>query len=78
MKKQVVISIVTYNSRHIFDVLDSLKKELANKPNYRVVIFDNHSDSDFQSKLKKYEDSATIHFNDENKGFGSACQQPLA
>lgn len=70
MKKQVVISIVTYNSRHIFEVLDSLKKELANKPNYRVVIFDNHSDSDFQSKLKKYEDSATIHFNDENKGFG--------
>ncbi len=66
----MVISIVTYNSKHIFDVLDNLKKEIGNEPNIRVAVFDNNSSNEFKNKLKQYSDFANITFYHENNGFG--------
>ncbi|NHM29988.1 glycosyltransferase family 2 protein [Neobacillus terrae] len=66
----VAISIVTYNSKHIFDVLDNLKKQFAGLPNFRFVIFDNNSNEDYKKHLKEYEDFADITFYPENNGFG--------
>ncbi|PLR83139.1 glycosyl transferase family 2 [Bacillus canaveralius] len=64
------ISIVTYNSKHIFDVLDNLKKEFAEDERFRFVIFDNNSNEDYIKHLKEYEDFADINFYHENNGFG--------
>jgi GT2 family glycosyltransferase len=66
----MVISIVTYNSKHIFDVLNNLKKEIGNEPNIRVAVFDNNSSNEFKNKLKQYSDFANITFYHENNGFG--------
>ncbi|AWI13839.1 hypothetical protein B4065_2944 [Caldibacillus thermoamylovorans] len=66
----MVISIVTYNSKHIFDVLDNLKKEIGNEPNIRVAVFDNNSSNEFRNQLKQYSDFANITFYHENNGFG--------
>ena len=67
---KVAISIVTYNSKHIFDVLDNLKKEFGQDKNFRFVIFDNHSNEDYQQQLREYMDFAEITFYHENNGFG--------
>ncbi len=67
---KVAISIVTYNSKHIFDVLDNLKKEFGHDRNFRFVIFDNNSNEDYKNQLKKYQDFAEITFYPENNGFG--------
>jgi GT2 family glycosyltransferase len=69
-QSKMVISIVTYNSKHIFKVLDNLKEELKSDPEFRVVIFDNDSNEDYKSQLKGYEDFADITFYHENNGFG--------
>lgn len=66
----MVISIVTYNSKHIFDVLDNLEKEIGNEPNIRVAVFDNNSSNEFRNQLKQYSDFANITFYHENNGFG--------
>ncbi|WP_270578536.1 glycosyltransferase family 2 protein [Caldibacillus thermoamylovorans] len=66
----MVISIVTYNSKHIFDVLDNLEKEIGNEPNIRVAVFDNNSSNEFRNQLKQYSDFAKITFYHENNGFG--------
>ncbi|RTR36408.1 glycosyltransferase family 2 protein [Robertmurraya yapensis] len=69
-KSKVAISIVTYNSRHIFDVLENLKKEFGNDKSFRILIFDNNSSEEYKQDLKKYRDFAEITFHNENKGFG--------
>ncbi|MFZ2464921.1 MAG: glycosyltransferase family 2 protein [Caldibacillus thermoamylovorans] len=66
----LVISIVTYNSSHIFEVLDKLKEEFGFDNNIRVAIFDNHSTKEYREHLKQYEDFADITFYHENNGFG--------
>lgn len=66
----IVISIVTYNSKHIFRVLDHLKNEIGDDPNIRVAIFDNNSTDNYKNRLKKYEGFAEITFYHENRGFG--------
>jgi GT2 family glycosyltransferase len=67
---KIAISIVTYNSRHIFDVLDNLKKEFAGNDHFRFLIFDNHSNEEYRKRLEKYMDFAEITFYHENNGFG--------
>ncbi|MBP3041448.1 glycosyltransferase [Bacillaceae bacterium Marseille-Q3522] len=67
---KIAVSIVTYNSKHIFHVLDNLKKEFASDPSFRFLIFDNHSCEEYQNKLRKYEGFAEITYYHENKGFG--------
>ncbi|WP_211170991.1 glycosyltransferase family 2 protein [Bacillus sp. DNRA2] len=67
---KVAISIVTYNSQHIFRVLDNIKEEFGNDSRFRFVIFDNHSSNEYTEKLKNYEDFADITFYHENNGFG--------
>jgi GT2 family glycosyltransferase len=67
---KVAISIVTYNSKHIFNVLDQLKKEFGFDSEFRFLIFDNHSSPDYQNRLKEYQDIAEITFYHENNGFG--------
>lgn len=66
----ILISIVTYNSKHIFRVLDNLKKEIGNESGIRIVIFDNNSDKEYKRQLEKYGDFVDITFYHENKGFG--------
>lgn len=67
---RVAISIVTYNSKHIFTVLDQLKKEFDQDEQFRFIIFDNNSSKEYKEQLKKYEDFADITFYHENNGFG--------
>lgn len=45
MQEMVTISIVTYNSRYIFNVLDQLKAELGTNSIYDIHIYDNHSET---------------------------------
>lgn len=68
--QSLLISIVTYNSKHIFEVLDQLKQEFSGDDSIKVVIFDNNSDKDYQSKLKTYTDFCDCHFHASNEGFG--------
>ncbi|MGC6768420.1 glycosyltransferase family 2 protein [Enterococcus sp. LJL128] len=70
MTKKITLSIVTHNSRHIFDVLNDLKRELGEDSSYEIHIFDNASEETYLSRLKDYEPFITIHSCDENKGFG--------
>ncbi|MGJ7910704.1 glycosyltransferase family 2 protein [Neobacillus sp. LXY-1] len=67
---KVAISIVTYNSKHIFNVLDQLKKEFGKDDKFRFVLFDNNSNEDYKNRLKEYQDFAEITFHNENRGFG--------
>lgn len=67
---KVAISIVTYNSKHIFKVLDQLKKEFGNDNQFRFIIFDNNSTDEYKEQLRKYESFADITFHYENNGFG--------
>lgn len=64
------ISIVTYNSQHIFNVLDNIKEEFGTDRRFKVVVFDNNSNDEYKKKLEEYSDFAQITFHDENKGFG--------
>lgn len=66
----VAISIVTYNSQHIFNVLNNLKIEFEGDDRFRFIIFDNNSQPEYKAQLKEYEDFATINFHHENNGFG--------
>ena len=50
MQEMVTISIVTYNSRYIFNVLDQLKAELGTDSIYDIHIYDNHSETAYLEK----------------------------
>jgi GT2 family glycosyltransferase len=67
---KIAISIVTYNSQHIFDVLDNLKSEFGVDSHFRFVVFDNNSSEEYKARLKGYTDFADITFYHENNGFG--------
>lgn len=67
---KVAISIVTYNSKHIFKVLENLKQEFGQDPQFRFVIFDNNSNDEYKNRLKEYQDFVDITFYHENNGFG--------
>ncbi|WP_207696790.1 hypothetical protein DOK67_0000210 [Enterococcus sp. DIV0212c] len=70
MNDRIAISIVTHNSRHIFDVLDNLKNELSLESKYDIHIFDNASEQSYINKLENYGTFITLHRSAENKGFG--------
>lgn len=76
MRENVVISIVTYNSGDIFEVLDNLEKELANTTDYQVHIYDNGSEADYLKKIKQYEFVKVIAATN-NLGFGHGHNQIL-
>lgn len=67
---KVAISIVTYNSKYIFKVLDQLKREFAGDDSVRIIIFDNNSQDEYKKRLAQYQDFADITFYHENNGFG--------
>jgi GT2 family glycosyltransferase len=67
---RVAISIVTYNSKHIFTVLDKLREEFGQDERYRIVIFDNNSADDYKTQLGEYQDFADITYHNKNEGFG--------
>jgi GT2 family glycosyltransferase len=69
-KSRVAISIVTYNSKHIFNVLDNLKEEFKQENRFRFVIFDNNSAEEYKKKLSQYQNFADIIFYSKNEGFG--------
>lgn len=70
MNERVTISIVTYNSQYIFNVLDTLKKELGNDSIFDIHIYDNQSNASYISQLETYGSFITLHKGHENKGFG--------
>jgi GT2 family glycosyltransferase len=70
LNAKIAISIVTYNSQHIFNVLENLKTEFGGDSHFRFVIFDNHSSEEYRSQLKEYQNFADITFYHENNGFG--------
>lgn len=70
LNTKIAISIVTYNSQHIFNVLENLKSEFGGDNRFRIVIFDNNSNDDYKNKLKEYQNFADITFYHENNGFG--------
>lgn len=76
-KSKVAISIVTYNSKHIFKVLEHVKSEFAGDERFRFIIFDNNSATEYKEQLKQYDDFADITFHNENKGFGFGHNQNL-
>lgn len=68
---QIGVSIVTYNSGHIFETLDNFCSQIFPSFSCRIYVFDNCSDKSFQDQLKKYaSDNIQIHFSDNNHGFG--------
>ncbi|MEI5991337.1 glycosyltransferase family 2 protein [Enterococcus crotali] len=77
MNDRITISIVTHNSRHIFDVLDNLKTELGLTSNYDIHIFDNASQTQYIKQLESYDSFITLHTSAENKGFGYGHNQVL-
>ena len=77
MQEMVTISIVTYNSRYIFNVLNQLKAELGTDSIYDIHIYDNHSETAYLEKLTTYEPFITIHRAEENQGFGHGHNQVL-
>lgn len=77
MNDRITISIVTHNSRHIFDVLDNLKLELGLESIYDIHIFDNASEQEYINQLELYGSFITIHKSEENKGFGYGHNQIL-
>ncbi|ALS03183.1 glycosyl transferase family 2 [Enterococcus silesiacus] len=77
MNDRITISIVTHNSRHIFDVLDNLKTELGLASNYEIHIFDNASQTNYIEQLESYGSFITLHTSAENKGFGYGHNQVL-
>ncbi|MBP2098398.1 glycosyltransferase family 2 protein [Enterococcus rivorum] len=70
MDNGIIISIVTYNSRHIFEILDNLVMELKEDSRYSVHIYDNGSEANYLEKMKTYEPFVTIHSAKDNLGFG--------
>ncbi|MGX7181341.1 glycosyltransferase [Enterococcus pallens] len=68
----VTISIVTHNSDKIFLSLDTLIDKLGQNPAVRIMIFDNHSASEYQRRLMDYKKFPFIQvtLNEENRGFG--------
>ena len=48
----VAVSIVTYNSKRIFDVLDNLKEEFGSDKRIRFILFDNHSTDDYKRTIR--------------------------
>ncbi|MFC5775682.1 glycosyltransferase family 2 protein [Ectobacillus antri] len=70
MGAMVAVSIVTYNSKHIFKVLDNIKEEFGGDERFRFVIFDNNSEKEYQERLATYKDLVDLTFYHENNGFG--------
>ncbi|MGX7419000.1 glycosyltransferase family 2 protein [Carnobacterium gallinarum] len=70
MDFKVAVSIVTYNSEKIFQVLDNIRTEFSGDNRFKFLIFDNNSEEDYKNKLRKYEDIVEINFYHENNGFG--------
>ena len=61
----VLISIVTYNSKHIFKVLDQLKSEFDMNKQFKFVVFDNNSSIEYQEELKTYIPFISVNFYSE-------------
>ncbi|MFS7003818.1 glycosyltransferase family 2 protein [Carnobacterium maltaromaticum] len=70
IEPEIRVSIVTYNSKHIFKVLENIREQFKMDERYKFVIFDNNSSEEYKEKLKMYDDIVELVFFDENKGFG--------
>lgn len=77
MHERIIISIVTHNSRYIFEVLDYLRNEIGSDSEYEIHIFDNASEKEYIQQLKTYGSFIQLHLCDENKGFGYGHNQLL-
>ena len=43
IEPEIRVSIVTYNSKHIFKVLENIREQFKMDERYKFVIFDNNS-----------------------------------
>ena len=69
-KNNVIISIVTYNSKNVFKLLKKLKNEIGFDKKYLVIVFDNNSDNDFIKKLNFFVPWIILYKSKKNLGFG--------
>lgn len=71
-KKPILISIVTANSKKIFQTLDTIIATIGEEPAIEFQIFDNNSTPEYQKRLREYlkYPFMNIYFNNENRGFG--------
>lgn len=47
---KILISIVTYNSKDIFQTLDRLAAEVIPNGDFQVVVYDNGSEAEYRQK----------------------------
>jgi len=71
----ILISIVTHNSKDIFQTLDQFATFLPDST-YQIVIYDNASEKEYIEKLKRYPFVRVIQ-SSENRGFGYGHNQVL-
>ncbi|WP_165003184.1 MULTISPECIES: glycosyltransferase family 2 protein [unclassified Enterococcus] len=78
VKKPILISIVTANSKKIFQTLDTFIATV-DQPAVDILIFDNNSTPEYKEKLKTYlkYPYIKINFHHENRGFGYGHNQNL-
>lgn len=74
--EKTIISIVTYNSKDIFQTLDQLKANVIPFGEYEIVIYDNGSTEDYLERLATY-DFVRLVRGKENRGFGHGHNQVL-
>lgn len=74
--EKTIISIVTYNSKDIFQTLDQLRDKVIPFGAYEVVVYDNGSTEDYRNRLTEY-DFVRLISGEENRGFGYGHNQVL-
>jgi len=76
-KDSVSVTVVTYNSgRFIKRCLESVLEQKY--PNLEVIVVDNASTDGTVDILEQFEDTCSIHYNQENIGFAAAQNQAIA
>ncbi|MFZ8763809.1 glycosyltransferase family 2 protein [Enterococcus diestrammenae] len=73
---KILISIVTYNSKDIFQTLDRLAAEVIPSGDFQVVVYDNGSEAEYRQKIASYP-FVTLLAAEQNQGFGYGHNQVL-
>lgn len=74
--EKILISIVTHNSEDIFRTLDVLAHEIGQDDRFKVVVYDNASETNYCKRLEKYSFIELICAK-ENQGFGHGHNQVI-
>ncbi len=76
---QIDIIIINYNTKdYLSDCLQSIKKFSGNINDYRVWVVDNASSDGSVELIKNHSDFVNGIYNQENRGYGPACNQGIS